>query len=380
MRQIMFTEPKIILTEDLSQRGYVTYYFNGKRQREYNANKLNLEINPNYCKTYKDRLKHLKKLSFEFTKALSSGWSPLIIKEPVQIKELPSLKSALESILNEKLNSDLSLTYKRDLSKVIEQLLNFLSDTELNKFVSEVDHRRIECFLNQFHTSATHYMNKRRVLNVFFSELQRTKLISDNPVQNSLKKKQKALLHKIYKQDQLKSVLEYLKENYPNLHLCCLLAYGCFLRPHQESRLLCVKHINVDCTKITLSGNENKSKRIRVVNVPIYIQSELRNRISDNLTANTNIISNCTEPFNVGYLNTQWSRAKKKMIVLGLIEKDQTIYSFRHTAAVNVYKKTKDLHILQQLLQHSNMIVTLNYLRGLGEVSDERLKDVMPEL
>jgi integrase len=376
----MYTEPKIILTEDLSQRGYVTYYFNGKRQREYNANKLNLEINPNYCKTYNDRLKYLKKLSFEFTKALNSGWSPLYIKERVQTKELPSLKSALESILKEKLSSDLSLTYKRDLSKVIEQFFIFFSETELKKNVSEVDHRQVEFFLNQFHTSATHYMNKRRALNVFFSELQRTKLIIDNPVQNSLKKKQKSLLHKIYKQDQLKAILEYLKENYPNLHLCCLLAYGCFLRPHQESRLLCVKHINDDCTKITLSGNENKSKRIRVVNVPIYIQSELRNRITDNLTANTNIISKCTEPFNVGYLNTQWSRAKKKMIVLGLIEKDQTIYSFRHTAAVNVYKKTKDLHILQQLLQHSNMIVTLNYLRGLGEVSDDRLKDVMPEL
>lgn len=48
------------------------------------------------------------------------------------------------------------------------------------------------------------------------------------------------------------------------------------------------------------------------------------------------------------------------MLKLGLIEKDQTLYSFRHTAVVNVYKKTKDLHILQQLLQHSNMIVTLN--------------------
>ena len=68
------------------------------------------------------------------------------------------------------------------------------------------------------------------------------------------------------------------------------------------------------------------------------------------------------------------------MLKLKLVLKNHTLYSFRHTAVVNVYRKTKDLHILQQMLQHSNMIVTLNYLRGLGEVNDEQLKNSMPEL
>lgn len=33
-----------------------------------------------------------------------------------------------------------------------------------------------------------------------------------------------------------------------------------------------------------------------------------------------------------------------------------------------------------QLLQHSNMIVTLNYLRGLGEVSNNDLMNDLPDL
>jgi site-specific recombinase XerD len=75
-----------------------------------------------------------------------------------------------------------------------------------------------------------------------------------------------------------------------------------------------------------------------------------------------------------------WLKIKDKMLRDGIIDRNQTIYSFRHTAAVNVYRKTKDLHVLQQLLQHSNMIVTLNYLRGLGELNDVRLKEALPEL
>jgi hypothetical protein len=42
--------------------------------------------------------------------------------------------------------------------------------------------------------------------------------------------------------------------------------------------------------------------------------------------------------------------------------------------------KTKDLHILQQLLGHSDMIVTLKYLRGLAAIKNDDLKAVMPTL
>lgn len=376
----MFTEPKITLSNDLSIRGYLTFHYNGKRYREYNGKKFNINLNPNHFNSYNDRLRLFKKLASEITKALERGWNPTISDKKSEAVTVPNIREALYAILQTKLNSDLSASYKIDLNRVVEQFCNYLPPNELNKPVNDINHSYVEGFLNQFNSTATYYMNKRRALNVFFSELMRTKLINDNPVQNSLKRKQKATLHKIYTKEQLTNILDFLKPNYPNLHLCCLLAYGCLLRPHQEVRLLTFKHINADCTKITLSGNENKSKRIRVVNVPEFVRAELISRLENSKNINLNIMSKSLHPYNVSYLNTQWARAKKKMMLLGLLDKYQTIYSFRHTAVVNVYQKTKDLHILQQLLQHSNMIVTLNYLRGLGEMNDDRLREVMPEL
>lgn len=68
------------------------------------------------------------------------------------------------------------------------------------------------------------------------------------------------------------------------------------------------------------------------------------------------------------------------MIKCILITAKQTLYSFGHTAVIQIYRRTKDLNIIQQLLGHSNMIVTLNYLRGLGEANNEELRGVMPEL
>ena len=58
----------------------------------------------------------------------------------------------------------------------------------------------------------------------------------------------------------------------------------------------------------------------------------------------------------------QWTRYKKKS---KLIEKDQTLYSFRHTGAIQVYEKTGSLTKLQQVMGHSSLQVSLTYLRGL---------------
>lgn len=65
---------------------------------------------------------------------------------------------------------------------------------------------------------------------------------------------------------------------------------------------------------------------------------------------------------------------------MSLIKEKQTLYSFRHSAAVNVYKKIKDNYILQRLLGHITIVVTMKYLRGLGEIELEGLKAAMPEL
>src|SRR5690606_19106882 len=111
------------------------------------------------------------------------------------------------------------------------------------------------------------YMNKRRALGVLFSVAVTNGYLKSNPVLKCAKQKSKASLHKVYTDKQLRQVLDFLKSEYPNLYLCCLLGYGCLIRPHQEFRLLQRKHFNEDLTEIHLSGAENKSGRIRTVYV-----------------------------------------------------------------------------------------------------------------
>jgi integrase len=53
----------------------------------------------------------------------------------------------------------------------------------------------------------------------------------------------------------------------------------------------------------------------------------------------------------------------------------QTLYSFRHSGAIEIYKRTGSLSKLQKAMGHSSLAVSLTYLRGL-EVSELQEEDM----
>ncbi|WP_421942433.1 tyrosine-type recombinase/integrase [Pedobacter sp.] len=374
----MFTAPQISTNDDLKSRSFIYFYYNNIRYKFYNGNKINVTIFPNHAKTLKERNKLLINLQNAYSKALHNSWNPINGTETPQ--EINSIRDLFGDVLTEKISSPYSKFYKRDLKKICEQFLSYLPKSILEKDIKELPFSEIDGFLNQFKTSGRSYMNKRTSLSIFFSEFVRKNILIKNPISRTGKQKIKAKLHEVYEDEQLKNVLNFLKANYYNLYLCALITYGCMLRPHQEIRLLKRKHLSADLGQIQLSGSENKAGRIRTVFIPEYLKKELAERINKTTNAEANIFTLTSEAFNDDYFKTQWSRAKTQMLKSNLIQKNHTLYSFRHTAAVQVYKRTKDLNILQQLLGHSNMIVTLKYLRGLGEANNEELRNVLPTL
>ena len=167
--------------------------------------------------------------------------------------------------------------------------------------------------------------------------------------------------------DNLPEVLKEVSMFNDNLYLCCLMTYGCLLRPHKELRELTWGDFTADLSYIKLSGSRNKSGRNRIVPVPSYIK-ELLNKGDNSL----NIFSGTTRAPNPDYFKTIWGRFKKGS---KLLEQDQTLYSFRHSGAIEIYKRTGSLSKLQKAMGHSSLAVSLTYLRGL-EVSELEESDM----
>ena len=109
-----------------------------------------------------------------------------------------------------------------------------------------------------------------------------------------------------------------------------------------------------------------KNKRNRIVPVPSYVRKEL---IGGDL--HLNIFTNKEHPFNDSYFSNVWRRFKRKYSV----EEGITLYSFRHTAAIEIYTRTGSLTKLQKAMGHSSLNVSLTYLRGL-EVAELKEEDM----
>ena len=123
---------------------------------------------------------------------------------------------------------------------------------------------------------------------------------------------------------------------------------------------------------VSLSGNRVKSKQNRVVPVPEYIRELLLQRAAESECRDRNIFTLSSHSFNESYFKTLWGKYKKQSISL---EENQTLYSFRHTGAIRVFEKSGSLATLQRVMGHSDIKVSLTYLRGL-EVKQFDVQDL----
>lgn len=375
----MYSDPEIVFNGSHPSRAYIKVSISGTRYRFYNGNPIDLHCFPNRAGNVTEKLRLLKQLQYEFKKKLEKGWYPQNDPNKQKLADV-SFKESINLIKEDLIKEDISDRYLSDLNRICKELYRFIIEKKLGSVpIRAVDHVVIAGFLKSYQSSTAYYMTKRSTLSGLFMRMVQKGLITNNPVINTKRKKVVPLLNSVYTKEQLRGVLNYLQKNQSNLYLCCLLMYGCFLRPHREVRLLKRKHFDLDCRTITLGGDENKGKRIRIIKVPEYVYQEIMKRNISTLDPDCYIFSKSKETFNKDYFKTAWGRIRQSLKEKGLLQNNQTIYSFRHTAAVEVYLKTKDPFRVQKAMDHSTLSVTLTYLRSLG-LADNSHTDDAPEL
>lgn len=319
---------------------------NSDRFRYYNGHAIGEPDKPNLLPVNK-RYKGFQELLIKFQIALRSGWVP---KKPVLKEKDPVISFCSHTkaaLVLEGLKSTISYSYYRKL-KYILLCIKKINHHEVNEAAM------LEFLLGNSTWSATTYNTFRRHIGVL-ENLLTPHGYNGNCLASSKRRRQTEVLHK--RITNLPEVLGELKEFHPNLHLCCLLAYGCLLRPHREIRELTWGDFNNDLTQISLAGKRNKSKVNRIVPVPLYVREHLFPK--DN---RLNIFTGKTETYKEFYFSNLWSKFMKHTQHLS---KGHTLYSFRHTGAIAVYEKTKNIKVLQTVMGHSDMAVSLTYLRGL---------------
>ena len=318
---------------------YIQFNLNGKRIRLSNGNKIDVPLYPNdYPKNQR------KKKTDELA---SLVYNHLLTNEYSFIKNTKSSSlTHFDEVIASKLQEPLSLKYKATLESLSKLLREEL---KANKTIG------IE-FINSFlksHKNPTSFNTVRRHLNVLLNHLKESGFDVQPTGLKPLKQTER--LHKPI--TNLNEVLEDIRAFNINLYLCGLFTYCCLLRPHREVRLLKWKDFSMDLKYVSVDGARVKSKRNRIVPIPSVIRDLLEKG-----NPNHYIFTNSPIEFNADYFKTLWGRYKKQSNVLG---NDITLYSFRHSGAIDLFKRTGSITKLQKAMGHSSIKVSLTYLRGL---------------
>ena len=208
--------PKVCKRKD--GKYYIDFKLNNKRYRLFSGRLIESTINPN---SYPAKLRYSVTISlakYTYDYIVSNNYS---LNKPLNDLEL------FDTLIMSKLSEPLSNTYFKALKSLSEILRDELKDRgELT--VAFIDSIPLK------YSNNTSFNTVRRHLNVLVNHLHNNGF----PVALSKLKtrKQVEVLHSPIKD--IRILLNQIKEFNYNLYLCCLLTYGCLLRPHQEIRLL----------------------------------------------------------------------------------------------------------------------------------------------
>jgi integrase len=335
--------PKIGTTDD--QKVFVSFYLNKKRYRLFNGKRIGQNIDPNSFPSHL-RIPQAQLLAAEVYKHISSGGVFTEYRADSLVSGEYSEVELLEQALKMKLSADYTNKYKEELKFSFELLMKNVVGPDIKK--DEVVKTM------GYYKNRSSYNSLRKNLNALFNQAVSIGL-KHNPIQDIKRLRGKANLNKPF--DNIAEVLDEIKAYNDSLYLCCLLTYACLLRPHREIRELKWGDFSNDLTFINLSGNRNKSGRNRIVPVPYYVKEVLKKK-----ERHLNIFTGNEIAPNQDYFKTIWGRYKKVSKLLG---QDQTLYSFRHSGAIDIFKRTGSLTKLQKAMGHSSLAVSLTYLRGL---------------
>lgn len=364
-----------------NKRWHVYYYFRNPKSNKMEKFMEHLGINR--YKTISDRKEFGKALVKAIELLLEEGFDPFtkegIKNEIVSLNDF-NLVEALNYAYNNKVGTWKTATasdYHTRMNVFIEWSKNNSLDT---KKIYEIQDTDIIAFLNWIvsptgrNIGKTSQDNYKRCLSGLFGKLVKDRIITKNPCENIETVKDEPIKNTPFTGKQVIEIRDYLLKNDVQLYNFILHVIYTFLRPREIIRLT-AKDIRLD-EKLLYVETKTDRRMVKKLIDPLLV---FYNSINvDNLPGDVHIFCDtpefkmwdAIEKTKVDVFGTRFKKLKQKLN----LGSEYGIYSFRHTAALDLYNtftKNGSNHreaVLQlmPIIGHKNEKTTEKYLRDVG--------------
>ncbi len=325
----------------------------------------------NRIKNSSEKLKHFNALLTAYKELLESGWNPLDERSNEKLKKSIisiTLEEAKEKFVQYHKSKG---TRPKSIQTYLSKINYFITYNGGSKKVNEITDFEITDFLNHYEKeekwSGVTYNLARISLNNFFKFLKINKYISINPVTDTETRKEISTeSHQVFSDTDFTEIMNWLKQHDSYGLLFAKMIYYTCIRP-KELRYLQLKHIDLENDKITVPASIAKNKKSMPVSIDKSLKIEL---VKLNLleypqdyylfgSTSTIIGSN-----RIGE-NTPYNRFHKCLEELKLLNKNYTLYSFKHKSNVSKYKAGWTIAEICAANRHSSLVETETYLKDL---------------
>lgn len=171
---------------------------------------------------------------------------------------------------------------------------------------------------------------------------------------------------------QIQLIKDYCINNNSQLWLACVLQYYCFIRPN-ELRQLKAEYVNLNAGYIEIPGTISKNRKTQKVSIPTALYPELKELIF--IEPEAYIFGGVKPPS-----RDSLSKSHKKVLEELKIKGRYGFYSWKHTGVVKAWKAGVNIKDLQMQLRHHSLDMVNEYLKNLGVMDSDRIRDLFPAI
>ncbi|RRO19690.1 tyrosine-type recombinase/integrase [Flavobacteriaceae bacterium 14752] len=386
-----YTLPKLFIPKDKNGKPtvakgkywYVYYYF---RNPETNAldskSKFAVKHGINRLKTVAERKKYGKNLIEVYTELLASGFNPYEKQRTTDLTELEksyNLNDALDYALATKKKTVADNTYK-DWESRTEKFKTFAkSNGFINYPVKSITTKHFIVFLNNLEDkglNAKTINNYRACLSSLFSFLVNDLIVETNPLSVIKKRKTNPVKNKPFTPTQIQDIKKYLEKNDPVLLDYIRFVGYAFLRPVEICRIK-VGDVHLKDNLLYVKTKTQKVSHVFIINA---LKEVIKSRLYLNAKPDHYLMTlnkkagawNVGETTKTKHFSDAFKVVKKKFN----FGDDYSIYSFRHSFALDIYKSFIDEGLTETeaqlkmlpITRHKSLSGLRNYLRDIGSM------------
>ncbi len=363
----VYTTPKLCSRGgDIAKSWYVYFYYTDhqgtKKQFRY---KLGL----NSLKTKRERELEAAGIISALLTKLEDGWNPSTNVNEEQSPDI-TVSDAFDKILDLKKAYITARSYKTyyDQTNLFKKWLKAKRYDHLftQNFTSFHLRQYFDYLLSEKKYCGKTYNGHLTALRTFFSCCVERGFMKASPVIGFKCVRQETGKNTVYSYEEERKLEALMKRDNYSFFLATRFVRYCFLRRSELSRVQ-VKHINWDNKTLIIPSENSKSRMQDSVTIPkslekMIIFSGILNNDPDAYVFGKGFTPSLTKLNRVD----DFSDAQRAYNKECGVKPECTFYSWKHTGAVELYNLTKDPYVVMRQCRHSDIKMTMIYLRSLG--------------